>query len=118
MFRLETPEPWLRWWAISAMIVVCLLGILPSSFVRDGVSLIEAPTIVNYAVKAFITGTILFLVLGFYLRMLLECGFARAVPYRSGWLFLIILVPLVSAFIYYWTTRSAFYRRRIAQFPP
>jgi hypothetical protein len=109
----ETHEKRLRLWAISAAIVVGILAILSDGALRTLTSLLEAPTIINYIVKTLLTGAVLFLVLGFYLRMLFECGFARSIRHRGAWLTLLIVVPLVSAFIYYWTTRSSYYRERI-----
>jgi hypothetical protein len=42
--------------------------------------------------KAWFTGTTLPQVLGFYLRMLFECGFGKDIHYRAAWLALLILV--------------------------
>jgi hypothetical protein len=112
----ETHEQRLRWWAISAAIIVGILAVLPSGAFTALTDLLEAPTVVNYIVKTLLTGAVLFLVLGFYLRMLFECGFARNICHRGAWLTLLILVPLVSAFIYYWATRSSYYKDRIRRY--
>jgi hypothetical protein len=108
----ETSDRRLRWWAISAMVIVGILAVFPRETFNNLTNLLEASTIINFIVKTLITGSILFLVLGFYFRMLLECGFSRNVDHRGAWLTLLILVPLVSAFIYYWITRSSYYRNR------
>jgi hypothetical protein len=42
--------------------------------------------------------------------MLLECGFSRDVSKRGAWLILLIVVPVFSAFIYYFVTRSTWYK--------
>jgi hypothetical protein len=111
----ETHEQRLHWWAVSAAIIVGVLALLPRDAFRTLMEMLAAPTIFNYITKTLLTGTVLFLVLGFYLRMLFECGFARNVSHRGAWLALLILVPLVSAFIYYWGTRSSYYKDRIRQ---
>jgi hypothetical protein len=89
-----------------------LVAILPAGLFEHALNLLEAPTIVNYALKAMISGAILVLVLGFYLRMLFECGFGRDIPQRGAWLALLVMLPLVSAHIYFWVTRSSRYRNR------
>jgi hypothetical protein len=113
----ETSDRRLRWWAISAMVIVGILAVLPRGMFKNLTDLLEAPTVTNYIVETLISGAILFLVLGFYFRMLFECGFRRDVRHRGAWLTLLILVPLVSAFIYYWITRSSYYTNRFIRIP-
>jgi hypothetical protein len=108
----ETHELRLRWWAISATVVMIVLAGLPVEAFKHMTSILEPPSVINYAIKVVFTGTVLFLVLGFYLRMLFECGFGRDIDRRGAWLTLLILAPLISALIYYWVTRGSYYRGR------
>jgi hypothetical protein len=108
----RTYEQNLRWWAISAAMIVVILSVLPTRAFRALIFALEAPTVINYVAKKLLAGIVLVVVLGFYLRMVFECGFARNIYHRGAWLTLLIIVPLVSAFIYYWVTRSAYYKNR------
>jgi hypothetical protein len=105
-------EERLRWWAIFATIAIIAIAVLPTETWRTLISLLDAPTIFNYTIKAVFSGTILFLVLGFYVRMLFECGFGHSISHRGAWLVLLIIVPMISALIYYWITRSTYYSGR------
>jgi hypothetical protein len=112
----ESSERRLRLWAISSMVIVGALTVVPVDALKNLTNVFVAPNVVDYIFKILSTGVILFLVLGFYLRMLFECGLARNINNRGAWLALLIFVPLVSAFIYYWFTRSTYYRHRFS--PP
>jgi hypothetical protein len=108
----ETHELRLRWWAISATVVMIVLASLPVELIKHLSGILEPPSVINYIIKIVFTGTVLFLVLGFYLRMLFECGFGRDIENRGAWLTFLILAPLISALIYYWVTRASSYRGR------
>jgi hypothetical protein len=110
----ESSERRLRLWAIASMAIVIAMVTLPVEGVKNLTNLFEASSPIDYVFKVLFTGTILLLVLGFYLRMLLECGFGQRVHYRGAWLALLIFVPLVSAYVYYWVTRSSRYRRSVS----
>jgi hypothetical protein len=108
----ETHELRLRWWAISATMVMIVLASLPVELIKHVSGILEPPSVINYTIKIMVTGSVLFLVRGFYLRMLFECGFGRDIDHRGAWLTLLILAPLISALIYYWVTRGSYYRGR------
>src|ERR1700676_3931261 len=108
----ETHELRLRWVGISATVVMIVLACLPVELCKHMASILEPPSVINYAVKVVFTGAVLFLVLGFYLRMLFECGFGRDIDHHGAWLTLLVLAPLISALIYYWVTRASYYRGR------
>jgi hypothetical protein len=108
----ETRESRLRWWAISATVVIIVLASLPIEVLKHLSSILEPSSAFDYTMKAVCTGATLFIVLGFYLRMLFECGFTPDVDHRGAWLALLILAPPISALIYYWVTRSSHYKSR------
>jgi hypothetical protein len=108
----ETRESRLRLWAISATVVIVVLASLPIEALKHLSSVFEPSSAFDYTIKIVSTGATLFLVLGFYLRMLFECGFGREVDHRGAWLALLILAPPISALIYYWVTRSSYYKSR------
>jgi hypothetical protein len=106
---LSTPERRLRSWAISGTVLIVVMAALPIQVLMDASNIFAAPSLLNQIVKIVITGAVLFIVLGFYLRMLFECGFGREIDHRGAWLTLLIIAPLMSAYIYYWVTRSRYY---------
>ena len=100
----------LRVWALAAMALVAVLMVLPADVMERGSSALLADrSFMGLVLKTVITGTMLVVVLGFYLRMFWECGVAKDIRHRSAWLLFLIFVPIVSAFVYFWVTRSAWY---------
>lgn len=96
----------LKWWAVAALILTAIFFLL-----RDSIAgVFNTPVDTYLYLKIAINVIMLGVVLGFYLRMLLECGFSRDVSRRGAWLFLLIVVPVLSAFIYYFVTRSVRYK--------
>lgn len=51
-------------------------------------------------------GIVVVIVVGFWLRMLIECATVRALRHKLLWLLSFLLLPIFSAFIYFATTRS------------
>jgi hypothetical protein len=108
---INVSEKFLRRWAILAMVifgVLLLLNFLPnhvfSSFADQVTALKSSPF--GFAVLALVTIPATLVVSGFYLLMLVECGFARSLPRQSAWLLFLVLVPVVSGFVYFYGTRS------------
>ena len=104
-------ETLLRWWAIAATAILGLLAIAPVETIERIMGELSSSTVFQTVVRVLIVGTILVLVLGFYLYMLIECGLAKEVNHRSFWLMILIIIPLLSAFLYFAVTRLAAYRR-------
>lgn len=98
----------LKWWAVAALMLTAIFFIFRASIA----DVFNTPASTYLLFKIAINIIMLGVVLGFYLRMLLECGFSRDVRRRGAWLTLLIAVPVLSAFIYYFVTRSAWYRER------
>jgi len=101
-----TNEKSLRWWAILALVLIATVYMLPRSTLEVLIARPETSILVRVAVA----GLLLIGILGFFLRMLFECAFSREVYQRGAWLLLLIFVPIFSAFVYFFVTRSAGYR--------
>ncbi|MGP8033143.1 MAG: hypothetical protein ACLPQ6_03275 [Steroidobacteraceae bacterium] len=102
----------LRIWAVAAMAIVALLWMVPVDMAPRLNSLAVGSSFGGFIARLLVTTIILVVVLGFYFRMLWECGFAKDIRNRSAWLIVLILVPIVSAFAYFWVTRSEWYGSR------
>ena len=98
----------LKWWAIAALALTILMYVLPYSVLEVLVVRPDTPVLI----RAAVAGTVLVVVVGFYLRMFFECAFGQGAHRRSWWLLLFIFVPIFSAFIYFFVTRSARYKER------
>ena len=62
------------------------------------------------------SGTIVFVgIFGFYLATFFESGFSRAVGMRGAWLLVLLVIPVLSAFVYLFVTRSQTYRECLAR---
>ena len=103
----------LKWWAIAALMLTAIFYVFRASLAN----VLNTPASTYLPFKIAINVIMLGVVLGFYLRMLLECGFSRDVSRRGAWLILLIVVPVLSAFIYYFVTRSAWYKERLEIVP-
>lgn len=108
----QRQEHLLRLWAMCATVIVVVLASLPTEVLKKFASTFDAPTAFNYVFKTLFVGAMLFFVVGFYLKMLFECGFGRDIANRGAWLTLLILAPLIGVIIYYWVTRSSSYKSR------
>lgn len=95
-----------RWWAGVALMLTVIFYVFRSPIAH----VLNTPAGTHLFPKIAINVIMLAVVLGFYLRMLLECGFSRDVSKRGAWLILLIIVPVFSAFICYFVTRSAWYK--------
>lgn len=109
MVQGEKEDVRLRWWAIFALVLIGLVYALPNSLLETLVAKPET----NIVLRIAVAGTLLAGVLGFYLRMFVECGFSVDVYRRGGWLLLFVFVPIFSAFIYFFVTRSARYKEHV-----
>jgi hypothetical protein len=98
----------LRWWAIIALVLIGTIYALPASILE--ILVVRRDT--NIIFRALIAGTLLVVILGFYLRMFFECAFSPGVYRRGGWLLLFILLPVFSGFVYFFVTRSRRYMER------
>lgn len=105
-------EKLLRAWAIAAMLVVVLVALTPLEILEAAALKLSPPPLANLLAGILVAGTILVLVLGFHLLMLYECGFDKEIRHRTFWMTTLILIPLLSAFAYYWITRSKTYHSR------
>jgi len=52
---------------------------------------------------------------GFYLRMIWDCLSAQHDPRRFLWLAFLIFIPVISAYIYFFVTRSIYYAKNSGQ---
>jgi hypothetical protein len=98
-------------WAIVALILIAIVYLLPESALR--LLTIEGST--NIALTITVDVVLFVIILGFYLRMFLECGFAQDVHRRGVWLLLFVLLPIFSAFIYFFVTRSRSYKEHLSR---
>lgn len=105
-------DSFLRRWAVLAMVilgVLALLNLLPSHMLstidNELSALKDSP--VGFAFLALVTLPATVVVAGFYFLMLVECGFAKRLPRQPAWLLFLVIVPLVSAFVYFYHTRSS-----------
>ena len=96
-------------WAIVALILIAIVYLLPDSVLR--LLTIEGST--NIALTITVDIVLFAVILGFYLRMFFECGFAQDVHRRGVWLLLFVLLPIFSAFIYFFVTRSTGYKQHL-----
>lgn len=104
----------LRWWASAGTIILIVFLMIPNEAKRWIAEELSTPSsITQYSISILVVGGFLILVLAFYFLMLYECGFSKGLRYQSFWLLFIILVPLVSSFIYYWVTRSKLYAKHL-----
>jgi hypothetical protein len=62
--------------------------------------------------KSAVVSAVVILEVGFYLRMLFECGFKPGIRSRFTWLVFVTMATLFGAQIYYWVTRSSIYGSR------
>lgn len=104
-----TNEKYLRWWAISALMLICAAFVLPRPMLEF---LIERPD-TSMLIRVAVAGLLLVVILGFFLRMFFECAFSTNVHRRGAWLLLLILVPVFSSFVYFFVTRSKLYREYV-----
>jgi hypothetical protein len=104
----------LRIWAIAAMVMTAGLWLVPLEMAQRLNALAIGVSFWGFVGRVLVTTIILVIVLGFYLRMLWECGFEKSIRNRSPWLVFLLVIPIVSAFIYYWVTRSNWYRSQTA----
>ena len=96
---------YLRWWAIVALVLIGAVYVAPRSTLT---MLIERPES-NMLIKTAVAGLLLVVILEFFLRMFFECAFSRNVFRRGAWLLVLICVPIFSAFVYFFVTRSTRY---------
>jgi len=96
----------LRTWAYLAIFFIGLIYVLPDSALR----LLTLDTGGSILLKAAVALVLVVVVLGFYFAMFFECGFGKVIFFRGFWLVIFIFIPLISAFIYFFVTRSATYR--------
>lgn len=95
----------LRRWAIAAATLVGVVFALPTSVLKV---LVTDPD-TNILIRAVIAGILIVVILGFYLRMFFECAFSTDVRRRGAWLLLFVVIPIFSAFVYFFVTRSKWY---------
>ena len=107
----------LRIWAVAAMVIVAVLWLMPVDMAQ-GLSRLATTgsSLGGFVARLLVTVIILIVVLGFYLLMLWECGFAKNIRNRSVWLIVLLLLPILSAFIYFWVTRSGWYGAKASTF--
>jgi hypothetical protein len=89
-----------------ALALIGTLYVLPRSALEE---LIVRPE-TNILVRAGSAGFLLVVILGFFLKMFFECASAPSVHRRGGWLLVMIVIPIFSAFIYFFVTRSKRYQ--------
>jgi hypothetical protein len=109
-----TNEKLLHWWAILALVLIGTVYVLPRSTLEMLVARPETSIFIRIAVA----GVLLVVVLGFFLKMFIECAFSKGVYRRGAWLLLLIFVPIFSAFVYYFVTRSTGYRAHVRRVHP
>ena len=107
-------ERYLRWWAILALVLIGAVYTLRRSTLEV---LIERPE-TSILIRIAVAGLLLVAILGFFLRMFFECAFSRDVYRRGAWLLLLICVPIFSAFVYFFVTRSTRYREYVQRAHP
>jgi hypothetical protein len=105
----ERTELLLRWWAITALVLLAALYGLPPS----ALGYLTPESGGNLLVKAVVVVALLAVILGFYLRMFYECGFSRTIYAQSAWILFFVFVPIFSAFIYFFVTRSDRYQQYV-----
>src|SRR6185437_6653363 len=105
-------EKHLRTWCIVSMILVLGMIVVPPEVGERVLGSAKVTSLADFAIKCAITVALLVAIPGFYVRMLYECGFAKHTRLRGAWLALLLLLPILSVYIYYWTTRSKGYRER------
>ena len=94
-----------------ALALMGIVYVLPNSILAK---LVVRPD-TNIILRTAVAAILLVGVLGFYLRMFFECAFSKDVHRRGGWLLLFIFLPIFSAFIYFFVTRSAHYRDHVSR---
>lgn len=80
-------------WAILALATALVAAIIPRS--------IYDAAIVHSAYGPFVSAFIALMVGSFYLFMLWQCVMGRGISRKWPWLLLFALLPILSAFIYY-----------------
>jgi phosphotransferase system glucose/maltose/N-acetylglucosamine-specific IIC component len=86
-----------RRWNTAALLAVALLAAVPQQYL---------PLPPQSAAGFVFSGTLALIIVGFWLRMLIECLIGTRANRRSLWAVLFFAVPIFSAFIYFATTRS------------
>jgi hypothetical protein len=104
-------EAFLRNWAICALLVFSVLVFLPHGF-EDRLFVQPSENLLVICLRTILEIAIMVVVPGFYMRMFWECGFSSNVFRRAHWLTLFILLPVFSAFIYFFVTRSQGYKTK------
>ncbi len=103
-------EKYIRHWVIGSMIVLGTLvffNLLPLETQNSVISvLFQRPTTsLGYLVADLFVVSVLFFLVGFHLYILFECGFAKGLRRQGAWLLFIVIVPILSSYIYYWAIR-------------
>ena len=104
-----TNERYLWWWASLALVLIGTVYVLPRQALE---TLIVRPE-TSILVRAGTAGFLLIVILGFFLRMFFECAFAPKVYRRGMWLLVMTVIPIFSAFIYFFVTRSQRYQEYV-----
>jgi hypothetical protein len=94
----------LRTWAIAAIALIAITYAIPTPIL----ALLEPNT--NLLVRILTAATLFIGVFGFYFRMFFECATSREVHSRGSWMLLFIFLPVFSAFVYFFVTRSKRYK--------
>jgi cytochrome bd-type quinol oxidase subunit 2 len=114
MMTKEKEDSILRWLAIAGMVLIAIIVLIPGSFYEEVVA--RSHTNIVIRISSDIVACAVFLaIMPFFLMMFFECGFSRHMHKRWIWLTLFFLVPLLSAYIYFFVTRSARYKEYLSR---
>jgi hypothetical protein len=89
------------WWAAGGVLVMGFIASFGSLY-----RVYPPTTLLGFVLHA----TTLFIVGGFYLVMFAECV-TRPRRHRAFWIAFLIVLPILSAYIYFMVTRSVYYLR-------
>jgi hypothetical protein len=84
------------WFFISLATAMCVVAVPVKYF---------AEPVPSVPLRVSIGMTLAIILVGFYLRVLVECIRAPWLRYRWAWIVLLIFVPILSAYIYFVATR-------------
>ena len=101
----------LRWLAIAGLVLLGVTIAIPGSFYEAAA---HPGADVSLRVLFDVFTSIVFLaVMPFFLKMFFECGFSKDIHKRWYWLILFFFIPIIPAYVYFFVTRSNWYRSRL-----
>jgi hypothetical protein len=94
-------EVWIRRWAFTAVALTMVILAVPDAWRSPLNSAADSKAIVGLIFFSLI-GAIIF---GFHVRMLLDCIRDKGLQNRFGWLTFLVVVPVISAYMYFFLGR-------------